>query len=136
MSWQASTAVLKYSQAKGSARLLLLAMSNYAGPDGSGVYPTIATLCEDTKLSERAVRYLLRQLEDAGELQRDPGVGRGNANRWTITLCGADVTTEPPTEHVPRPQIEKGQTLPLLSETPKQEKGQPCVEPVIDFENG
>jgi hypothetical protein len=128
MSHQASTAVLKHSQTKGSARLLLLAMANYAGPDGSGIYPTLKTLCGDTKLSERAVRYLLRQIEESGELRRDTeGGGKGNANRWTIMLVGADVTAAPTSEDVPRGQDQRGQTLPPLAKTPKQQRGQPSV---------
>lgn len=53
-----------------SARHVLLCLANYAGEDGRNAFPSIARLCADTGLSERAVRDNLRRLEDAGVIER------------------------------------------------------------------
>ena len=86
MSWQATTAVTRHSQAKGSEQLLLLCIANYAGADGTGAYPSNKTLCEDSKLSERAVRYIIRRLQELGELTVEERGGPGGSNRYQIHL--------------------------------------------------
>ncbi len=53
-----------------SARHVLLCLANYAGEDGRNAFPSIARLCADTGLSERAVRNNLRDLEEAGVIER------------------------------------------------------------------
>lgn len=86
MSWQATTAVTRHSRSKGSERLLLLCIANYAGADGTGAYPSNKTLCEDSKLSERAVRYIIRRLEELGELVVEERAGPNGSNRYQVNL--------------------------------------------------
>lgn len=68
MSWQANDAVRRYSRSKGNARLLMVFLSNYAGPHGEDCRPSIATLVADTGLAERTIRNLLEVLRKSGEL--------------------------------------------------------------------
>jgi hypothetical protein len=86
MSWQATSAVLLHSKARGSARLVMLCIANYAGVDGSGAYPSNKTICENALLSERGVRYIIAKLVESGELVKEEKCGRGNINCYRINL--------------------------------------------------
>lgn len=86
MSWQATTAVAKNSRAKGSDRLVLLCIANYAQGDGGGCWPSVATLCADTLLGRRNVQYTVRRLQRLGELEVQTGAGPGGANLYRILL--------------------------------------------------
>lgn len=66
-------------------RLVLLALADHAGDDGS-CYPSIARLCQRTGLGERAVQKALKRLRDAGQITAKIGGGRGNSTLYTITL--------------------------------------------------
>lgn len=84
MSVEALTAVLHHSKATGSAKLVLLGIANHEG-DG-GAWPTIETLAKYAGMAgqpennARAVRRLLRQLEQLGELRTLTNEG-GTADR-------------------------------------------------------
>ena len=83
MSIKIMTRVWDNSKSKGSALLLLLALADYASEAGY-CWPGITTLAGKTRLSERQVMRLIRQLEEAGELvcvreHRKP-------NRYWITV--------------------------------------------------
>lgn len=66
ISWALAQQVVTAS----SARHVLLCLANYAGEDGRNAFPSIARLCADTGLSERAVRNNLRELEESGVIRR------------------------------------------------------------------
>lgn len=51
-------------------RLVLVALANHARPDGTAAFPSVATICRYTALSERAIRYHLDSLEEAGLIER------------------------------------------------------------------
>lgn len=55
--------------ADATARHVLLALANYAGPDGRGAFPSAETLSRQTGLSERAVRYKLDHLVEVGAIK-------------------------------------------------------------------
>jgi len=65
---KAMNAVWEHANAKGSNLLVLLALADYAHDDGTLAYPSIKTLCDKTRLSERAVQYCLRKLVEEGEI--------------------------------------------------------------------
>lgn len=79
MSIKVMTWIWDNADAKGSELLLLLALADFAADDGY-CWPTISTLAEKTRLSERQVFRLLQKLEDAGELT----VIRGRRNNRYI----------------------------------------------------
>lgn len=72
------------------ARLVLLALSNRHNQETGRCDPSIATLCIDTQLSERAVRNGLRELErlrliSTTERRRRTGRGKRNlTNRYRL----------------------------------------------------
>lgn len=55
---------------KPSLKLIYLCLANYAGEDGRNAFPSLATLSKNSCMSERAVRYSLRQLERLGVITR------------------------------------------------------------------
>jgi hypothetical protein len=88
MSIRVMTQVWATSQHKGSRLLLLLAIADFAHDDGTGAYPSIATLAEKIRMSERQVIRLLQALEASGELMVKPGGSRYATNLLTIPVRG------------------------------------------------
>lgn len=77
MSYQATEAVLRYSKADNAARLVLIVIAAHADERGRDSYPGVPLICRESRLSERAVRYAIRQLVESGELVNDqPSAGR------------------------------------------------------------
>lgn len=66
MSWAIEQQLVKDP----SGRHVLLALANYAGKNGEAAFPAVATLAEDTGLSERTVRAKLDALEELGVIVR------------------------------------------------------------------
>ena len=69
------------------AMLTLLAIADYCHPDGTGAYPSIATLAQKTGLTERSVQRIVHHLRDAGVITIKPGHGRGRANVYSIPMA-------------------------------------------------
>jgi Helix-turn-helix domain len=78
-----SIQVLQHSQAVGSARLVLLAISVHINPSGIA-WPSYHTLAAETKLSRRHVIRLVKKLEASGELEVERRLGY--SNRYKIKL--------------------------------------------------
>lgn len=66
MSVEALAIVLHHSQARGTAKLVLIGVANHEG-DG-GAWPSVGTLATYANVSERSVQRALAELVDAGEL--------------------------------------------------------------------
>jgi hypothetical protein len=66
MSIEAMTLVLHHAKASVNAQMVLMCIANHQG-DG-GAWPSIATLAKYTKLSERRVQQIIRDLQLSGEL--------------------------------------------------------------------
>jgi DnaA N-terminal domain len=78
-------AVLGYSRARGSARLLLAAMAALANEQRVVEGVTTSQLCAAAGLSNRTYRRAQSALLRSGELVLRSGMGgRGNTNRWEI----------------------------------------------------
>ena len=60
--------VWKFSQHKGSALLVLLAIADYSDESGKS-WPSVQTIAEKVKLSERYVQILNRKIEISGEIE-------------------------------------------------------------------
>jgi hypothetical protein len=69
-------------------KLVLIALADHARDDGTGAYPSIATLATKTSMSERGVRDILRRLETRSYIvaTSDWKGGRGNTTEYSITL--------------------------------------------------
>jgi hypothetical protein len=84
LSWQAASFVTNNSQHKGSYLLTLLMIANHAHADGTGAWPSIATLAKETRLSERGVQYCIQKLKESGELEIIPDGGPKGVNGYRI----------------------------------------------------
>ena len=78
MSWVLNLAPVpadRSGQPSSACKFVLVGLANHAGPDGTGAFPSVATLVRYTGLSERTVRTCLGRLEAAGMIRPcDPDV--------------------------------------------------------------
>jgi biotin operon repressor len=84
LSWQAASFVTAHSEHKGSYLLTLLMIANHAHADGTGAWPSIATLAKETRMSERGVQYCIQKLKESGELEVIPDGGPKGVNGYRI----------------------------------------------------
>lgn len=78
--------LLASSQARGSARLTLVALGEAADKNGL-VSASVPDLARWTQTRERQLRYDLRELEKIGEIKLlAAGGGRGNPAQYRITV--------------------------------------------------
>jgi len=71
------------SVSTGSARLILLAIADFADDQGTA-YPSVETLAKKSRVSERTVQYCLRELVQSGELAILEGEGRRGCNLYRV----------------------------------------------------
>jgi DNA-binding transcriptional regulator YhcF (GntR family) len=68
---------------EGTALLMLLAIADHANDEGQ-CFPSVATLARKVRVSERQAQRLILQLEQAGAIDIDRGVGRNHTSHYTI----------------------------------------------------
>ncbi|HEY3952151.1 MAG TPA: helix-turn-helix domain-containing protein [Streptosporangiaceae bacterium] len=81
-------------QPSSACKFVLVGLANHAGPDGSGAFPSVATLVRYTGLAERTVRTCLHRLAAAGIIAPcDPGIVAARIKRadrrpqgWDLNL--------------------------------------------------
>ena len=78
MSVRIMTAVFDRYPNGGGEMLLALALADHASDDGTRVYPSIKSLAEKTRQSERTIQYQLRRMQESGWLIL---VNAGNGGR-------------------------------------------------------
>jgi len=83
MSRQALQAI-EESKAIGSALVLLRCLADAMNSITGESWLALATMAQRTSLSEREVRYSLRELEASGELSVKPGAGHHRTNVYTL----------------------------------------------------
>lgn len=89
-------------QPSSACKFVLVGLANHAGPDGTGAFPSVATLVRYTGLSERTVRTCLDRLEAGGIIRAcDPDIIAARIKRadrrpkgWDLdlSLIRADLT--------------------------------------------
>jgi len=62
MSVQAISWVIDHSKHKGNTFVVLLMIANHAKSDGSGAWPSVRTICKESRLSRRTVQRCLNRL--------------------------------------------------------------------------
>ena len=92
-------------QPSSACKFVLVGLANHAGPDGTGAFPSVATLVRYTGLSERTVRTCLDRLEAEGIIRPcDPDIVAARIKRadrrpqgWDLdlTLIRDDLTGRP-----------------------------------------
>jgi len=91
MSIKAVTWVFDNSEARLGNRLVLLALADYAHDDGSNAFPSVVSIAEKTRMSERQVRRALHELEASGEIERT-GRHRSGTTIWQVSLGGDNLS--------------------------------------------
>ena len=80
------------STEQGTGLLLLLAIADTAHDDGKGSYPSIETLAQKSRVSQRAVQYQLRRLEESRTIIIEYHEGPHGANLYSVIMSrGANV---------------------------------------------
>ncbi len=125
--------VMRHSEAKLSDRLVIFALADHAKADGTSSWPSVKTLSERTKLSERQVQRSLTALEDAGEILQTgtsrygtkvfslpfyisamggDNLSQGDREGVTSTTTGVTSTTGNVDQMSPDPSLEPLETRP------------------------
>jgi hypothetical protein len=112
--------VRERSSLKGLDRAVLLAIAHYARDDGTGAYPSIATLARDTGSSDRGVQKAIKRAVNAGELKRLHNLGPYGVNRYEVridklrekaTRASTNKRDHPRTQFTPEHSSDKGSGL-------------------------
>jgi hypothetical protein len=81
--------VLDYSEARLGAKLVLISIANHAKRDGTGAWPSVATIAREAGLSDRQVQNLLPDLEKLGELRIDREAGPYGTHLYSLAKMDA-----------------------------------------------
>ncbi|WP_420406925.1 helix-turn-helix domain-containing protein [Hoeflea sp.] len=88
MSIFVTSQVWKSAPVKGSDLLVLLALSDFANDDGV-CWPSMATIAEKARISERSAQRACRAMADSGLIEIEENSGPKGANRYRIILDAA-----------------------------------------------
>jgi hypothetical protein len=99
-------------QPSSACKFVLIGLANHAGPDGTGAFPSVATLVRYTGLSERTVRTCLDRLEAEGIIAPcDPDIVAARIKRadrrpqgWDLDLRLVRDDLDEPGVNVPHSQ--------------------------------
>jgi hypothetical protein len=80
--------VIEKSTLSGGPLVVLLMIANHAKTDGTGAWPSVATLAKESRMSERNVRYCIREAEFRGELLTHMKGGPYGSNLYSLPLMG------------------------------------------------
>ena len=86
MSVAMMTRVWELSLATEGCLLVLLAIADFADDQGRA-WPSVRTLAKKARLSERQTRYVLRKLEQSGELKTQPNSGPHGCHLFQIIIA-------------------------------------------------
>jgi len=78
-------AVWEGSRHSGSELLMLLAFADFSDDQGNS-YPAVRTVAAKCRMQPRNANYILKALQDSGELQVRPNEGPKGTNRYRIVL--------------------------------------------------
>jgi biotin operon repressor len=87
MSDQSVSDVRAYSKSTGYAKFLLIIIASHTHYKAEYAYPSLETLAREVTLSKPAIIKLIKSLEALGELEVLRGHGRGQSNRYRITIA-------------------------------------------------
>ncbi len=108
--------VLKNSEAKLGNRLVLIVLADHASDDGTGAYPSVATIAHECRMSPRNVQYALRDLAKEGSII-EAGVSRYGTTVYTVRMgantappstLGGGADLAPPAESAPAQDLRGG----------------------------
>ncbi|WP_363320931.1 helix-turn-helix domain-containing protein [Ramlibacter sp.] len=112
MSIRVMTRVWEQSASSGTELLMLLAIADYADDQGRA-FPSIPTLARKCRTGERNAMYLLKGLQERGELRAHRGAGRNGTNLYQIVLPEADTAPPAQSSAPPNPAASLNPSAPL-----------------------
>jgi len=80
--------VLQNSDERLGNRLVLIVLADHAHNDGSNCFPSVKTIAEEARMSERNVRYALRELEEHGSIR---STGRTSKGMKVYEIVGVQI---------------------------------------------
>jgi hypothetical protein len=123
LSIKVASAIWEGSHLEGSQLLVMQALAWYAD-DAGYCWPSVDSLAKMCRLSERSIRYILKEIEATGELVIERGVGRNNVSHyWIKVQSAAPINIEEKVQS----GVENLQPIAPIDET---EKVQPDVQKV------
>lgn len=127
--------VWEHSRQSGGSLLMLLALADFADDDGR-CWPAVKTLAEKARMSERNARYVLRALEQAGEIATVVGGGRHGTSGYVVT-AGANIAGAIPAGGQSLPggkMLQKGgNPLPKRGQPIAPEPSRTIIEPPVQI---
>lgn len=131
MSVRTSAAVWDRSQHCGSNLLMLLAIADFADDDGNA-YPSVTTLAAKCRMKPRNANYVLKALQDSGELAIRIGEGPRGTNRYRIKLASLGVQQVAGVQGIagvqpiaPTPAIQRTKPLQPVADKPSLNRHEP-----------
>ncbi|MDQ7776064.1 helix-turn-helix domain-containing protein [Paracoccus aminovorans] len=85
MSVYCSSLAWRHGPADRNDLLVLLAIADFADDDGY-CWPSIKSLAQKARMTERGVQKIARRLEAMGLVSIQTGTGRRNCNEYTLNL--------------------------------------------------
>lgn len=82
--------VLKHSEETLGRRLVLIVLADHAKEDGTCAWPSVETIANESRLSERQVQYALRGLE-ASSCISCTGHTKKGTRVYSVNMGGADI---------------------------------------------
>lgn len=89
------TRVWDYSRQSGSSLLVLLALADFANDQGT-CWPSVSTVADKARISERHAQRILRELVQSGELVCLPNEGPKGANLYVVENVSTPDKMSPP----------------------------------------
>jgi Helix-turn-helix domain len=84
VSVQAISWVIENSSHKSGSFVVLLMIANHAHSDGTGAFPSLSTLANESRLTVQQVANCLKRLEASGELHIERGKGPYRCNLYSL----------------------------------------------------
>ena len=78
-------------QPSSACKLVLVGLANHAGPDGTGAFPSVATLVRYTGLSKRTVRTCLDWLAAEASSRGETRTSSRRESNWPTTARRAGI---------------------------------------------
>jgi hypothetical protein len=104
----ANSWVLENSEATLGGRLVMIAIADAANSDGENGWPSITRIARHSCLSTPAVKLLLPQFEESGELAIDRGAGPSGVHRYSLPLMRVGRPTMDPASPPARSRAKQG----------------------------
>lgn len=114
--------VLRNSPARLGSRCVLIVLADHAQGDGTGAWPSVETIAKEARLSETQTHACLKQLLEAGMIEKT-GVSASGTNVYTVIMEGG-AESEPP-KTAPEPSLDHS--------VPSEPREAARVRPLVAF---